>query len=70
MGINKKNDLSKASETLSTLIECFRVIAVILIPFIPDSAKKILDTLNVDYTNINFEKLNIKFCLKKGEKNK
>ena len=64
----KKNDLSKASETLSTLIECFRVIAVILIPFIPDSAKKILDTLNVDYTNMNFERLNIEFCLKKGEK--
>ena len=64
----KKNDLSKASETLSTLIECFRVIAVILIPFIPDSAKKILDTLNVDYTNMNFDSLNIKFCLKKGEK--
>ncbi len=64
----KKNDLSKASETLSTLIECFRVIAVILIPFIPDSAKKILDTLNVDYANINFDKLNIKFCIKKGEK--
>ena len=64
----KKNDLSKASETLSTLIECFRVIAVILIPFIPDSAKKILDTLNVDSTNMNFDSLNIKFCLKKGEK--
>ena len=64
----KKNDLSKASETLSTLIECFRVIAVILIPFIPNSAKKILDTLNVDYTNINFENLDIKFCLKNGEK--
>ena len=67
MGINKKNDLSKASETLSTLIECFRVIADNFDTIYSRFSKKILDTLNVDYTNMNFDSLNIKFCLKKGE---
>ena len=47
-----KIDPKKAGKDLSILIECFRIIGIILQPFIPNASKKILDILNIN--NIKF----------------
>ncbi len=63
-----KNNLSKAAYTLSILIESFRVISIILLPFMPDSSKKILDILNIKINERTFKNIKINFCVKKGTK--
>ena len=54
---NFKIDPKKAGKDLSILIECFRIIGIVLQPFIPNASKKFLDILNIDqiksFTNQN-----------------
>ncbi len=53
----KKTDIVKMSETLYTLVETLRYIAIMLQPFIPDSANKMLDQLNVPKQQRMFKNL-------------
>ena len=61
----KKNQ-KKAGIDLSVLIECFRIIGIILQPFIPNAAKNILDTLNISDSERKFKNLSIKFAIDKN----
>ena len=48
------------------LIECFRVIGIILQPFIPIAAKNILDILNIKNSERKFDNLSLEFSVKKN----
>ena len=56
----------KTAETLSILIESIRLIGIILQPFIPEAAKKILDILNIDNNSRSFKFYNMKYAMKKS----
>ena len=58
-----KIDPKKAGKDLSILIECFRVIGIVLQPFIPNASKKILDILNIKNESRGFDNLNSKNTL-------
>ena len=58
-----KIDPKKAGKDLSILIECFRVIGILLQPFIPNASKKILDILNINNKSRGFDNLNSKNTL-------
>ena len=60
----KKVDPAKMMQVLYVLVETIRYIGILLQPFIPTSASKILDLLNIDITQRNFDCLNIKYALK------
>jgi len=61
-----KDDLTKMNEVLYTLCEVIRYIAIMLIPFIPESSNKILDYLGVEENMRNFQALDYEFHLKPG----
>ena len=63
-----KNDKESTGKVLTELIESFRVIGIILQPFLPIASKLLLDTLNIDNKLRTFEYLNSKNFLKKGHK--
>ena len=63
-----KTNPEKAAKDLSMLIECFRIVGIILQPYIPNAAKRILDTLEVKESERNFINLSVKFCLRKNHK--
>ena len=46
--LNKKGDDVRLGETLYNSLEAIRFIAVLLLPFVPDAATRILDGLNLD----------------------
>ena len=52
-----KTDPNKAGKDLSVLIECFRIVGIILQPFIPRSANKILNMLNIEESSRLFNKI-------------
>ena len=54
-----KDDRKSTARVLTELIESFRVIGIILQPFLP-IASKLLDTLNIDNKLRTFEYLNSK----------
>ena len=58
----------KAGESLSILIESFRIIGIILQPFIPLASSKILDILNIDKLDRNFDCINVDNSIKKNHK--
>ena len=60
-----KNDRDKTAVTLSIIIESIRLIGIILQPFIPTAAKKILDILNIDNDKRSFKFYNMKYLIKK-----
>ena len=62
----KKTDRNKMNEVLYTLLEVTRYIAIMLQPFTPDSAEKMLNQLNVPTEERNFEHLSMKFAIKAG----
>ena len=66
--ITIKNDRESSAKTLSILIESFRLLGLILLPFIPDSANKLLNMLNIDKNKRNFNYFKKDFYVKKGEK--
>ncbi len=61
----KKNEVQTAI-VLSEIIESIRLLGIILQPFIPESACKILDTLNIDKKQRGFDSFNKNNIMKKG----
>ena len=55
----------KTAYDLSTLIECFRVIGILLQPFIPDASEEILNILNIEKNKRKFKFLNFKYKINK-----
>jgi methionyl-tRNA synthetase len=51
----RKNDIVKMGEVLANLVHMMRYIGILLLPFIPEAAAKLLDMIGVDnnYRNIN-----------------
>lgn len=64
----KKTDPVKMQEVLYLLLESVRYIAIMLQPFMPESASKMLDQLSVPQAHRKFEHLNVKYCLEPGLK--
>lgn len=62
----KKTDPIRMNEVLYTLLETLRYIAVMLQPFIPDSANKMLDQLGVPKSQRMFKHLTKEFILISG----
>lgn len=62
----KKTDPEKMLEVLYTLLEVLRYIAIMLQPFIPGSAAKMLDQLGVDKEERAFKHLSKGYALKVG----
>ncbi|WP_341751489.1 MULTISPECIES: methionine--tRNA ligase [unclassified Candidatus Tisiphia] len=62
----KKTDPIRMNEVLYTLLETLRYIAVMLQPFIPDSANKMLDQLGVPKSQRMFKHLTKEFILIPG----
>jgi len=54
-----KIDPKKAGKDLSILIECFRVIGIVLQPFIPDTAEKILDHIKIPHDQRKLKSVDI-----------
>ena len=63
-----KSNRELTGKILTELIEGFRVIGIILQPFLPIASKLLLDTLNIDNKLRTFEYLYSKNFLKKGHK--
>ena len=61
-----KIDPKKAGRDLSLMIECFRIVGIILQAFIPDSAKRILDLLKISESERNFINLSLKYSVPKN----
>ena len=59
-----KTDPNKAGKDLSVLIECFRIVGIILQPFIPRSANKILNMLNIEESSRLFNNLSNEYAIK------
>ena len=55
----------KTAYDLSTLIECFRVIGILLQPFIPDASEEILNILNIEKNKRKFKFVNFKYKINK-----
>lgn len=62
----KKTDITKMNEVLYTLLESIRLIGIMLQPFTPDAACKILDQLGVDKQARDFAYLSENFTLQPG----
>jgi methionyl-tRNA synthetase len=60
----KNTDTIKMNQVLYNLLESLRFIGIMLQPFVPDSASKILDQLNVAKDQRSFSHLNKKYALK------
>ena len=60
-----KVEKEKAGNGLSILVETFRIVGILLQPFIPIFSTKLLDLLNVDKNEREFKFLNIENLLKK-----
>jgi methionyl-tRNA synthetase len=61
-----KKNKENAANIMSQMVECFRVLGILLQPFIPTSAKNLLDTLNINDDLRTFKYLNSKYAIKKG----
>ena len=55
----------KTANDLSILIESFRVIAILLQPFLPDASNEILNILNIKKKNRMFKFLNFTYKINK-----
>ena len=60
----KKTDIKKMEYHLCVLLEIIRYIAILLLPFIPDSANKMLDQLNISPDERNFSYLSKEYSIK------
>lgn len=60
----KNLDPRKMNEVLYRIVETVRYIGILMQPFIPDSAAKILDQLSVPENNRNFRHLTKEFAIK------
>lgn len=62
----RTTDPEKMHKVLYSLLEALRYIGIMLQPFVPDSAKKILDQLNVPEKERIFANMNQEYALKSG----
>ena len=62
----KHSDKTETAKVLYTILEAVRYLAIILIPFIPESAEKMLDQMKLPKNQRQFKHLNIKFALKES----
>ena len=62
----RQTDPKRMQEVLYVLMESLRYIAIMLQPFVPDSANKMLNQLNVPTTQRTFANLTREFALKPG----
>ncbi|MDX1916658.1 MAG: methionine--tRNA ligase [Rickettsiaceae bacterium] len=60
----KKTDVERMKEVLAILCEIIRILGIALLPFIPDSAGKMLDQLNIGNNHRNFRCANIEYSVK------
>ena len=60
-----KVDRDKAGNGLSILVENFRIIGILLQPFIPNFSTNLLNLLNINENERNFKFLNIENIIKK-----
>ena len=63
-----KKDRELTGKILTELIESFRIIGIILQPFLPIASKLLLDTLNIDNKLRMFKYINSKNFINKGHK--
>ncbi|MCE2991879.1 MAG: methionine--tRNA ligase [Candidatus Jidaibacter sp.] len=63
----RKTDVHRMEAVLYSLLEVIRLIGISLLPLIPESAGKILDTLNIHKDNRNFAHANPSGALKAGD---
>ena len=63
-----KENKEQAGIVMIKLIEGFRILGIILQPFLPFASKTILDTLNINNDIRTFKFLNSNHSLKKGHK--
>lgn len=59
----KKTDVNEMHKVLYVLCEAIRYLAILLAPFIPNSAERIMNFLGLDKEAISFNNLNRKFSL-------
>jgi methionyl-tRNA synthetase len=62
----KIDSVDRMNEVLYVLLESLRYISIMLQPFIPDSANKMLDQLGVDKNTRTFKHLNVNYALVSG----
>lgn len=62
--LKKENKISQMNSILYETAESLRLIAILLLPFVPFSANKILDLLNIEREQRNFSSLNYSFGAK------
>ena len=60
----KHSDMKEAKKVLYITLEAVRYLAILFIPFIPESAEKMLNQMQVPKTQRSFKNLDIKFALK------
>lgn len=63
----KKTDIKKMAEVLYVVLESMRNVSILLIPFIPDSANKILDNLLVSDSQRDFSYFSKEYALVGGK---
>jgi len=56
--LKKENKISEMNSSLYVAAESIRMIGILLLPFVPSSANKILDLLNIENSQRNFAALN------------
>ncbi len=62
-----KTDKLKTSKDITLIIEGFRIIGIILQPFLPLASNKLLNILNIDKKKRKFANLNSNFQIRKGQ---
>lgn len=62
----KKTDINKMNEVLMILVETIRLLGIYLLPFVPESAEKILNTLNIPANERNFAHISSSHAIKPG----
>ena len=62
-----KTDKLKTSKDITLIIEGFRIIGIILQPFLPLASNKLLNILNIDKEERKFVNLNPEFQIRKGQ---
>jgi methionyl-tRNA synthetase len=60
----KHSDMREAEKVLYITLEAARYLSIMLLPFIPESAEKMLDQLNVPKDQRSFKNLTMEFALK------
>ena len=63
-----KTNKAEAAEIITQLIEGFRIIGILLQPFLPIAAEKLLNNLNIEKKFREFNNLTTKYVIQKGHK--